>query len=116
MFDRETESMWQSLTGEPVTGELAHSGLQLEFLAVNFTTWADWLERHPNTSVLALDQGHNVQYLHPDDPNAVYSDYFSTPDLWFPAYLRSDELEQKSRKPESRSRVNWRTAGCNWSF
>ena len=47
--------------------------------------------------MLALDQGHNVQYLHPDDPNAVYSDYFSTPDLWFPAYLRSDELEQKSR-------------------
>ncbi len=97
MFDRGTESLWQSLTGEPVLGELAHSGLQLDFLPINFTTWEDWLTRNPGTSVLALDQGQRVEYLHPDDPNAVYADYFSTPDVWFPAYLRNDALEEKSR-------------------
>lgn len=97
MFDRETESLWQSLTGEPVVGELAHSGLQLEFLPINFTTWEDWLARNPETSVLALEQGQRVQYHHPDSPNAVYADYFSTPDVWFPPYLRNDELEEKSR-------------------
>ena len=97
MFDRETESLWQSLTGEPVMGELAYSGLRLKFLWINFTTWADWLERNPETTVLALDQGTRRQYRHPDDPYAVYSDYFSTPDVWFPPYVRSDELVQKSR-------------------
>lgn len=97
MFDRETDSLWQSLTGEPVIGDLAYSGLQLEFLSVNFTTWEDWLARNPETTVLALEQGQRVEYRHPDDPNAVYADYFSTPDVWFPPYLRSDELEQKSR-------------------
>lgn len=97
MFDRQTDTLWQSLTGEPVVGRLAHSGLQLEFLPVEFTTWADWRERNPDTSVLALEQGQRVEYLHPDDPNAVYSDYFSSPDVWFPPYLRSDEVEQKSR-------------------
>ncbi len=97
MFDRETDSLWQSLTGEPVIGDLAHSGLQLDFLPVNFTTWGDWLERNPETTVLALEQGQRVEYRHPDDPNAVYFDYFSSPEVWFPAYLRSDEVEQKSR-------------------
>ncbi len=97
MFDRGTDSLWQSLTGEPVMGELAHSGLRLDFLPVNFTTWEDWLARNPETSVLALEQGQRVEYHHPDSPNAVYSDYFSTPDVWFPAYLRNEELEEKSR-------------------
>ncbi len=97
MFDRGTDTLWQSLTGEPVIGELAHSGLQLEFLSVNFTTWADWLGRNPETTVLALEQGQRVTYHHPESPNAVYFDYFSTPEVWFPAYLRSDELEEKSR-------------------
>ena len=97
MFDRETDTLWQSLTGEPVVGDLAYSGLKLEFLPVDFTTWADWLERNPDTSVLALEQGQRVTYQHPDDPNAVYFDYFSSPDVWFPPYLRSEEVEQKSR-------------------
>ncbi len=96
MFDRETDSLWQSATGEPVVGELANSGLQLDLLPLNFTTWADWLERQPETSVLALDQGKRAEYLHPDDPNAQYSDYFSSTELWFPPYLTSDELEDKS--------------------
>ena len=97
MFDRETESLWQSLTGQPVTGDLAYSGLQLKYLPIEFTTWADWLERNPDTSVMALEQGTRVTYWHPDDPRAVYTDYFSTPDVWFPPYVRSDELQQKSR-------------------
>lgn len=97
MFDRETESLWQSLTGQPVTGDLAYSGLQLNYLPIEFTTWADWLERNPDTSVMALEQGTRVQYYHPGDPRAVYTDYFSTPDVWFPPYVRSEELQQKSR-------------------
>jgi hypothetical protein len=97
MFDRETESLWQSLTGQPVTGDLAFSGLQLDFLAVDFTTWEDWVTRHPETLVLSKDQDNFVNYRHPDDPNVAYADYFSSDDIWFPAYLNSDELEQKSR-------------------
>lgn len=97
MFDRGTDTLWQSLTGEPVIGDLAYSGLQLDFLPVEFTTWADWLERNPETSVLSLEQAQGIVYEHPDDPRAVYSDYFSIPDVWFPPYLRSEEVEQKSR-------------------
>ena len=69
MFDRGTDTLWQSLTGEPVIGELAHSGLELDFLPINVTTWADWLERNPSTTVLADEQQRGVRYFHPDDPN-----------------------------------------------
>lgn len=38
MFDRGTNTLWRQLTGEPVVGELAGSGLRLEMLPLVLTT------------------------------------------------------------------------------
>ena len=65
MYDRATLSMWHSLTGEPVVGKLANSGLELELLPLVLTTWEEWLAENPDTTVLTEDQGFNRRY--PDD-------------------------------------------------
>ena len=57
MYDRPTDTLWHSLTGEPVIGELAHSGKKLNRFPVTVTTWQEWLEQHPDTTVLSLDTG-----------------------------------------------------------
>lgn len=53
MYDRPTGSLWSQLLGQAVDGEL--KGTELEYLPSWQTTWADWVERHPNT--LALKKG-----------------------------------------------------------
>ncbi len=97
MYDRGTRTLWHSLTGEPVIGKLAHSGLKLDLLAVTLTTWEEWLEQNPDTTVLSLETGHRRQYLHPSDQQAAYYDYFNSPDVMFPAYLQDERLADKQR-------------------
>lgn len=41
MYDQQTHSLWNQFTGEPVTGDLAFSGIRLKTLPVAITTWAD---------------------------------------------------------------------------
>ena len=81
MFDRRTNTLWNQLTGEPVIGELAHSGQRLKVLPVVTTTWGDWLEAHPDTDVVALDTGHDREYI----LGASYGEYFLSPETMFPA-------------------------------
>ncbi len=95
MYDRGTNSLWHSLTGEPVVGELAHSGKKLKLLPNTVTTWAEWLESHPDTSVLAHNTGFERPYLHPDDRDAVYNGYFRSKDLMFPVFELDPTLEAK---------------------
>ena len=54
MFDRGSHTLWSNLTGEPVVGRLAASGVRLEMLPMTVTSWEDWRRLHPDTSVLAL--------------------------------------------------------------
>ncbi len=56
MYDRETSSLWNQLTGEPVVGPLVGSGARLEVLPMTRTRWGDWRRRYPGTRVLSLDQ------------------------------------------------------------
>jgi hypothetical protein len=93
MYDRQTHTLWNQLTGEPALGALADSDLQLEFLPVVLTTWADWLEQHPETYVLSLDTG----YQRPYETGAAYGDYFASPDTMFPVWQRSDLLDDKAQ-------------------
>jgi hypothetical protein len=41
MYDRNTESLWSSLLGEPVIGPLADSEIKLAFFPVVLTTWEE---------------------------------------------------------------------------
>ncbi|MEM9607302.1 MAG: DUF3179 domain-containing (seleno)protein [Actinomycetota bacterium] len=57
MFDPETESLLRQFSGDAVTGELLDAGIELPILALTVTSWSDWREAHPDTTVLAEDPG-----------------------------------------------------------
>ena len=92
MFDRETDSLWNQFTGQPVTGPLRGSGIALQVLPVAITSWQRWRVRNPETTVLSLDTGHRRDY----GSGVVYRDYFASPDLMFPAIVRDEsQLRRK---------------------
>lgn len=91
MYDQQTHSLWNQFTGEPVTGELAHSGIRLKTLPVAITAWRDWLAANPETRVLSLNTGHRRDY----GSGVVYRDYFSSPDLMFPALVRPGQAPRQ---------------------
>jgi hypothetical protein len=93
MYDHQTRTLWNQLTGEPVLGELVGSGVRLNLLPVVVTTWESWLAQHPDTVVLDLNTGYQRPYL----PGAAYGDYFAFEDTMFPVWQRSDLLETKDR-------------------
>ena len=92
MFDRETETLWSNLTGKPVLGRLVGEDIELRVLPVVVTTWGDWRTRHPDTTVLDPETGHERDY----SPGAAYGAYFDDPGLMFPVGLRDDRLPPKA--------------------
>jgi hypothetical protein len=93
MYDRETRTLWNQLSGEPVLGDLAGTDLRLPILPIVLTSWSDWVDQHPETEVLSLETG----YQRPYEIGAAYGDYFSYEDTMFPVWQRSDELGTKDR-------------------
>lgn len=79
MFDEETGSLWSTLEGRPVVGELVDRGIELTSRPVVTTTWGEWKALHPTTTVLSLDTGHERDY----SEGAAYRDYFSHDNLYF---------------------------------
>ncbi|MFQ5792960.1 MAG: DUF3179 domain-containing (seleno)protein, partial [Acidobacteriota bacterium] len=62
MYDRQTRTLWNQLTGEPVLGELAGSELRLSILPSVITTWDAWKTQHPGTVVLNINTGYERPY------------------------------------------------------
>lgn len=93
MYDRETRSLWNQMTGEPVIGELVGSGIELAVLPIVLTTWGAWRGRHPETSVLSLDTGHERRY----ELGAAYGDYFGSAETMFPVPSDADGATPKER-------------------
>ncbi|MBT97530.1 MAG: hypothetical protein CL902_02745 [Dehalococcoidia bacterium] len=60
MWDRQTESWWQQLTGEAIIGRLA--GTKLNFLAAPIVSWSDFKTLQPDGMVLSKDTGFNRRY------------------------------------------------------
>ena len=52
MYDKETGSLWSQFLGQAVRGKFL--GRLLEPIPLTMTTWARWVEEHPDT--LALDK------------------------------------------------------------
>jgi hypothetical protein len=84
MYDRQTNTVWNAMTGRPAFGPLAQiEGLELEKLPVVVTDWESWLAEHPDTTVLSLDTGYDRNYTN----GAAYRSYFDDPDyLMFPVW------------------------------
>ena len=91
MFDEETMSLWSSLEGKPVVGNLVGSSLKLRRLPVVTTTWGEWKSEHPDTTVLSVDTGHERDY----SEDAAYRRYFSTDQLMFPVSETDKRLKNK---------------------
>jgi hypothetical protein len=79
MYDRETESFWTQLDGRSIQGP--EQGQALEHYPSVFTTWAAWLEAHPNTLVLDKAEEEKQQSA------SNYAGYFSDPDRLFLPHL-----------------------------
>lgn len=93
MFDRQTYSLWNNLTGEPVVGRLARSDTRLEVLPMTLTTWEAWLERHPQTTVMAFDRqlaGPDIQFDY--RPGAADR---ARAGVAFPVWQKSDALKRE---------------------
>jgi hypothetical protein len=78
MFDRETESWWQQVTGEAIVGEL--TGSRLELLPSSIVSWADFAQAFPDGKVLSRDTGHRRDYG--TNPYVGYDDVNSSPFLF----------------------------------
>src|SRR4051812_5411167 len=57
LVDRQTGTLWKQLTGTPVEGPLAGSGIELQPLPVVLTTWTRWFQSHLESRGLAPEDG-----------------------------------------------------------
>lgn len=99
MYDRKTNSLWSSLVGEPVIGELAERDeiIKLDFFPVALTTWGEWVEENPDTKVLSLDNEFYPPYFYEPETSerSIYYDYRVRADTMFPVWNRDHVLEAK---------------------
>ena len=86
MFDRNTNTLWNQFSGEPVVGDLAKSEIKLNIRPMTITSWQQWQALHADTTVLSLETGHIRNY----DSGITYKAYFASPDLMFPAFVNDE--------------------------
>ncbi|MEO0492086.1 MAG: DUF3179 domain-containing (seleno)protein [Actinomycetota bacterium] len=66
MYEFHTRSVFDTFTGEAVSGPLQDAGLVLEQVSVLTTTWGQWKAEHPDSFVIARDGG--IGRIYQDDP------------------------------------------------
>jgi hypothetical protein len=89
IYDHQTDTLWNAMTGTPASGALAESGIQLQQLPMVVSDWGSWLKLHPETSVLSLFTGYQRKY----QVGAAYGDYFNNPDqLMFPIWQQDTAI------------------------
>ncbi len=91
MYDKETQSLWNTLWGTPVVGPLVGKDIQLDYMSVVTTTWGEWKLRHENTKVLSLETGHTRDYRE----GVAYKSYFANDDLMFNVPKLHKKLKNK---------------------
>lgn len=85
MFDRQSETWWQQLTGEGLAGEYA--GVLLDIVPSQVIGFGSFAERYPDGLVMSRETGYNRQYgVNP------YSNYDSRPGRPF---LFRGEVDQR---------------------
>jgi len=89
LYDQETNSLWDQLTGQPIAGPAITEGISLTPHTMLRTTWAEWAARHPNTTVLALDTGTIRNY----DPGVALAEEVAASGPLFPAAVPSPDSD-----------------------
>jgi hypothetical protein len=93
MYDRQSYTLWSNLTGEPVVGRLAHSPVRLEMLPMSLTTWGEWRQTHPGTTVMKLDRRHGEPWNFRYVPGAADR---ARSGVSFPVWPKSSALEREA--------------------
>jgi hypothetical protein len=75
MYDRQTESWWQQITGQAVVGEM--TGTTLRVLPSQILSWAQFKRLHPDGEVLSTQTGYDRPYG--QNPYAGYDQPDSAP-------------------------------------
>ena len=57
MYDLNTYSVFDTFTGEALSGPLLDAGIELEQVSVVTSTWGDWRRANPDTTIVAEDGG-----------------------------------------------------------
>ena len=63
MWDRQTQSWWQQITGEAIVGEL--TGAKLDLIPAQMVSWRDFKQSFPNGRVLSRDLASGRNYDRP---------------------------------------------------
>jgi len=66
MYDLDSKSVFDTFLGVALSGPLHDEGFVLEPVSVVVSTWGEWKEAHPGTTIVARDGGRGITY--PDDP------------------------------------------------
>ena len=66
MYDLVTRSVFDTFTGQALSGPLQDAGVVLEQATVVVTTWGEWKAAHPSTRIVARDGG--IGRTYPADP------------------------------------------------
>ena len=85
MWDRQTQSWWQQLTGAALVGKLA--GARLTVLPSQTLSWADFKARYPHGDVLSRDTGVDRPY------GTTPYDHYDRPDV--PPFLFNGRTDHR---------------------
>lgn len=89
LYDRSTGSLWSQILSTAITGPL--KGMKLPAVPASHTTWRQWRERHPTTTVLSTDTGFRRNYR-----RSPYLDYSRSRALMFPVKEKNDKFRNKA--------------------
>ena len=89
LYDRSDDSLWSQVGLTAISGP--NAGRSLSHLPWEITTAAAWRARHPDSTVMSFETGHDRDY----DRNP-YPDYFGSNDtLLFPVAHEDDRLQRR---------------------
>jgi hypothetical protein len=88
MYDRQTESLWQQITGEAFAGK--SRGGQLRTLPLSMVTWSEWRQQYPDSEVLTVDGIQTDRYL-----KDAYAEYAESERLYMPVSSTDARLHPK---------------------
>ena len=104
MYDRQTESWWQQLTGEALAG--SYAGHELTVIPSLIVSVAEFFERFPKGLILSPDPGTRSEERYGENPYVNYDDKRSSPyerffdkediDTRLPAFERVLDIETEN--------------------
>ena len=88
MYDRQTESLWQQITGASFAGK--SRGGQLKSLPLTVVEWKSWRQQNPKADVLIVANINTDTYL-----KDAYGDYAESDRLYMPVSATDARLHPK---------------------